>query len=385
MIYLDHAATTKPCREAFYAMLPFLSDQYANPSALYDFAREPEHILDEARVTIAGILDCEPDEIYFTGGGTESDNWILKGTVLKRYLEGRPAHIITTVLEHPAIKKTCEYLKKFGCKVTYLPVDSRGLIRLEELKRAISKDTVIISVMTANNEIGTIQPIERIGEIADEYGILFHTDAVQAFGHIPISVKKWGIDALSASAHKFGGPKGTGFLYLKKKWQIPPLLNGGHQEQSLRAGTENVPGIAGMCEAAKIAGTEMKNRENYERMLRNYMIHLVLRDIPDCRLNGALEPRLPGNCNFCFRGVDAGALLNLLDDAGICASAGSACSSKNPEPSEVLTSIGLTDEEAYSCIRFTLDYQNTREDVEQTVKVLKNSVRELRRTSENYS
>ena len=324
MIYLDNAATTPTAPEVIEAMLPFYERRYGNPSALYDLGQKSHDAIEESRQIIAQSIGAQPEEIYFTAGGSESDNWALKCTSESMGMRGR--HIITTKIEHHAILRTCEYLEQNGYEITYLPVDDKGTVSLEQVRRAIRPDTILISVMMANNEIGTIEPIAKIGMIARRYGICFHTDAVQAYGHIPIDVNRMNIDMMSASAHKFNGPKGTGFLYVRKKKRIPPFIHGGGQESGVRAGTENVPGIVGMGKAAAMAMESLKERMEIETRMRDYLIYSVLKQVPKVRLNGEWNNRLPNNVDFCFEELEGGNLLVMLDMDGICASAGSACS-----------------------------------------------------------
>lgn len=382
IIYLDNAATTRVRREAVLAMEPYFWQYYGNPSSSYEFGMISDNVMETGRKVLAEVIHCSPEEIYYTSGGTESDNWALTGAAFANYEKGN--HIITSRIEHPAVKNSCEYLKSFGFDISYIDVDNKGVIRLDQLEQAVRKETVLISVMTANNEIGTIQPIEEIGRIAKKHQILFHTDAVQAFCHIPIDVKKAGVDMLSVSSHKFGGPKGVGFLYIKKGTKILPFMNGGHQENNMRAGTGNVPGVAGMTEAAKYASENLENLIRYETMLRNYMIRRILQEIPFCRLNGHENKRLPGNINISFQYADGGALLGLLDLRGICVSTGSACSAKTSNPSEVLKAIGLSDEMAHSSIRISLSSSNTREEIDYVIQSLKEDVRELRQKSSQF-
>lgn len=382
VIYLDNAATTRMRRETVLAMEPYFSEYYGNPSSSYEFGMISEQVMDYGRKVFADILNCSPEEIYYTSGGTESDNWALNGAAFGRAHRGN--HIITTKIEHPAVKNTCEHLKQFGFEITWLDVDRNGIVRLDELERAIKEDTILISVMTANNEIGTIQPIEKIGRIAQTHGILFHTDAVQAFCHIPVDVQKSGIDLLSVSSHKFGGPKGMGFLYIRRGCDIIPFMNGGHQEKSMRAGTGNVPGVAGMTKAAEYAWENLDNMMRYETMLRNYMTRRILTEIPFTRLNGHETRRLPGNINISFDYVDGGTLLGMLDMKGICVSTGSACSAKNSAPSAVLKAIGLSDDMAHSSVRMTLSASNTREEIDFVLEVLKAAVQELRQKSSGF-
>ncbi len=382
IIYLDNAATTRVRKEAVLAMEPYFSQYYGNPSSSYEFGMISDNVMETGRKVLSEVIHCNPDEIYYTSGGTESDNWAITGSAFANYEKGN--HIITSKIEHPAVKNACEYLKSFGFDISYIDVDNKGMIRLDQLERAIRKETTLISVMTANNEIGTIQPIEEIGRIARKHQILFHTDAVQAFCHIPIDVRKAGIDMLSVSSHKFGGPKGVGFLYIKKGTEILPFMNGGHQENNMRAGTGNVPGVAGMTEAAGYVSENLGNLMRYEIMLRNYMIRRIFQEIPFCRLNGHESKRLPGNINISFEYADGGALLGLLDLRGICVSTGSACSAKTSTPSEVLKAIGLSDEMAHSSIRISLSALNTREEIDYVIQSLKEDVQELRQKSSKY-
>ena len=335
MIYLDNAATTKTAPEVVEAMLPYFSEHYGNPSSIYSLAGESKDAVTKARETIAGILGARTEEIYFTAGGTESDNWAIKAAFEAYKAKGN--HIITTKIEHHAVLHTCQYLEKErGAKVTYLDVDENGLVKLEELEKAITPETILISVMFANNEIGTIQPVREIGMIAREHGILFHTDAVQAFGQLPIDVDACRIDMLSSSAHKINGPKGIGFLYIRKGVKIRSFVHGGAQERKRRAGTENVPGIVGYGAAAKLAADTMEERTAKERELRDYMIGRIQSEVECCRLNGDPVKRLPNNVNFSFEFVEGESLLIMLDMEGICASSGSACTSGSLDPSPVL-------------------------------------------------
>lgn len=382
LIYLDNAATTPVSRDTLEVMRPYFIRSFGNPSSSYAFGMESDAVMEQGRTILAGILNARPEEIYYTSGGTESDNWALKGVAFAQYEKGN--HIITTKIEHPAIKNTCKYLEEFGFEITWLDVDKDGIVKLEELEQAIRKDTILISVMTGNNEIGSIQPIEQIGKLAHKHNILFHTDAVQAFCHIPIDVQKAEIDLLSASSHKFGGPKGMGFLYIREGTPILAFMNGGHQERNRRAGTGNVPGVAGMTYAANMAWKNIENRMQYETMLRNYTIRRILTEIPMTRLNGHETKRLPGNINISFSYADGGTLLGMLDMKGICVSTGSACSAKNNAPSEVLKAIGLSDELAHSSIRITLSATNTREEMDYAIENLKRAVRELREKSSSF-
>ncbi len=380
-IYMDHAATTAVCPEAEQAMVPYFAERFGNPSGVYQFAMENRQAVSEARKILADSIGADPEEIYFTSGGTESDNWALKG--IAEYA-GTGSHIITTRIEHHAILHTCEYLEKRGFQVTYLGVDEFGRIRLKDLEAAIRPETVLISVMTANNEIGTIQPIQKIGKIAKEKGIYFHTDAVQAYPALPIRVKDMNLDLLSVSSHKINGPKGIGFLYIRSGVKIEQFMHGGGQENHMRAGTENVPAIIGFAKAAETAMERMEERAERERKLRDLMIELVLKQIPYARLNGSRRERLPGNVNFSFQFVEGESILIMLDMKNICVSTGSACTASSSEPSHVLKAIGLPDELAYSSIRLTLGAENTEEEVRYVVEQLKEIVQELRKTSYRY-
>lgn len=382
LIYLDNAATTQVYPEVLDAMIPYFTQYYGNPSAIYTFAGNTKKAVDEARAILAEGIGARPEEIYFTGGGSESDNWALKAAVEAYAAKGK--HVITTKIEHHAVLHTAQYLEKNGCKVTYLDVDENGFIRPEELRAAIRPDTVLISVMAANNEIGTIEPLEEIGAIAKENGILFHTDAVQAFGHIPLDVDKMHIDMLSASAHKLNGPKGIGFLYIRKGVKIRSFVHGGAQERQRRAGTHNVAGIVGFGKAAELALQDMEKRSEYEITLRDYLIERILTEIPYARLNGDKAKRLPGNANFCFRFIEGESLLILLDQNGICASSGSACTSGSLDPSHVLLAIGLPHEIAHGSLRITLSEKTTKEDIDFTIDKIKEIVERLRSMSPLY-
>ena len=382
-IYLDNAATTQTYPEVLDAMLPFFTEHYGNPSSIYSFAGEAGKAVDEARRTIASAIGADASEIYFTGGGSESDNWALKATAEAYASKGK--HIITSKIEHHAILHTCEWLAKYGIEVTYLDVDENGLVSPEALKAAIRPDTILVSIMTANNEIGTIEPIAELGRIAHEAGALFHTDAVQAFGHIPINVDEMNIDMLSASGHKFNGPKGIGFMYIRKGVKIRSFIHGGSQERSRRAGTHNVPGIVGMAKAASLAVEQMNERMAYETKLRDHLIERVLNEIPYVRLNGHRTNRLPNNANFCFRFIEGESMLILLDQNGICGSSGSACTSGSLDPSHVLLAIGLPHEIAHGSLRLTLSEKTTMEDIDFTVDKLKEIIERLRRMSPLYA
>lgn len=382
LIYLDNAATTWVSEEVLNEMLPFFRETYSNPSAVYRFAGESKKAVDHARKRAAELIGANVEEIYFTGGGSESDNWALKAVAEAYSFKGK--HIITSKIEHHAVLHTCGYLEKQGYDVTYLDVDETGKISVEDLKAAIRPDTILISVMAANNEIGTIEPISEIGKIAHEKGVLFHTDAVQAYGHIPIQVDGMGIDLLSASGHKFGGPKGIGILYIRKGIKIRSFIHGGAQERNRRAGTLNVPGIVGFGKAAQIAGESMKERTGNEIILREHLIERVLTEIPYVRLNGHRTDRLPNNVNFCFRFIEGESLLILLDQLGVCASSGSACTSGSLDPSHVLLAIGLPHEIAHGSLRITLSEENTLEEVDFVADELKKIVERLRNMSPLY-
>lgn len=382
MIYLDNAATTKVNEKVLESMMPYFSEIYCNPSAAYSFATKGRIAIEEARNHAAKLIGASDMEIYFTSGGSESDNWAIKAVAESFSDKGK--HIITTKIEHHAVLHTCEYLERHGFDITYLNVDSEGKVRLDELKKTIREDTILISVMTANNEIGTIQPVAEIGKIAHEKGILFHTDAVQAYGHIPINVDEMNIDLLSASGHKFNGPKGVGIMYIRKGVKIRSFIHGGSQERGRRAGTYNVPGIAGLGTAAKLAMENMAKRAEKEKELRDYFIDRISAEIPYTVLNGHREDRLPNNINFCFRFVEGESVLIMLDQAGICASSGSACTSGAIDPSHVLRAIGLSDEMAHESLRLTLSYENTKEEIDTVVGELKRIVERLRGMSPAY-
>lgn len=382
LIYLDHAATTAVHPDVLKEMLPYFTDKFGNPSSVYGFVANNKNKLTEARETIAGALGAKPEEIYFTAGGSESDNWALKCTAEAYGVHG--GHIITTKIEHHAILHTCKYLQNRGYDVTYLDVDENGLVDLNTLEAAIRPDTFLISIMFANNEIGTIEPIKEIGEIAHRHGILFHTDAVQAFGQIPIHVDGMNIDMLSASGHKFNGPKGIGFLYIKKGLKLKSFIHGGQQERGRRAGTENVPGIVGIAKACEIAMAEMEERMKKETELRDYLIERILKEIPYTRLNGHSKKRLPNNVNISFQFVEGESILIMLDMAGICASSGSACTSGSVDPSHVLLAIGLPQEIAHGSLRLTIGYENTKEEMDTVVDNLKRIITNLRNMSPLY-
>lgn len=382
MIYLDNAATTKTAPEVVEAMLPYFTENYGNPSSVYGFASANKEVITRQRETIAGVLGAKANEIYFTAGGTESDNWALTAAAEAYASKGK--HIITSRIEHHAILHTCEYLAKRGYEVTYLDVDENGLVDPAAVEAAIRPDTILVSIMFANNEIGTIQPIREIGEITHRHGVLFHTDAVQAFAQVPINVDECHIDMLSASGHKLNGPKGIGFLYIRKGVKIRSFIHGGAQERKRRAGTENVPGIVGLGKAVELAAADMEGRTAKERELRDYMIRRIEEEIPYCRLNGDREKRLPNNVNFSFQYIEGESLLIMLDMKGICASSGSACTSGSLDPSHVLLAIGLPHEIAHGSLRMTLGADTTKEDVDYVVDCLKEIVAQLRSMSPLY-
>lgn len=381
-IYLDNAATTKVKPEVLNAMLPYFSEEYGNPSAIYTFASHAREAVEKSRATIAEALHARKEEIYFTNGGTESDNWALKATAEAYASKGK--HIITSVIEHHAILHTCEYLEKKGFEITYLPVDENGVISLEELEKAIRPDTILVSIMAANNEIGTIEPLKEIGAITRKHGVLFHTDAVQAFAHIPLDVEEMNIDMLSVSSHKIHGPKGTGFLYIRKGVKILSFIHGGAQERKRRAGTLNVPGIVGMAKAVELSMESLNENRKKVSELRDYLISRVEQEIPYTKVNGHRTDRLPNNANFCFRFIEGESLLILLDQNGIFGSSGSACTSGSLEPSHVLLAIGLPHEIAHGSLRLTLSEETTREEIDYTVDKLKEIVARLRKMSPLY-
>lgn len=382
LIYLDNAATTRTAPEVVEAMLPYFTEKYGNPSSVYGFASANKEVITQQREKIAEVLGAKTDEIYFTAGGTESDNWALTATA--EAYESKGKHIITSRIEHHAILHTCEYLEKRGYEVTYLDVDENGLVDPNAVEAAIRPDTILISIMFANNEIGTIQPIREIGKIAREHGVLFHTDAVQAFAQVPINVDEYNIDMLSASGHKLNGPKGIGFLYIRKGVKIRSFIHGGAQERKRRAGTENVPGIVGLGKAVELAAATMAERAEKETKLRDYMIGRIENEIPYCRLNGDRKKRLPNNINFSFRFIEGEGMLISLDLKGICASSGSACTSGSLDPSHVLLAIGLPHEIAHGSLRMTLGADTTREDIDYTVDCLKKIVADIRNMSPLY-
>ena len=382
MIYLDNAATTKASPEVVKAMLPYFTEHFGNPSSIYGFAAANKEVVAKQREIIAGVLGAKANEIYFTAGGTESDNWALIATA--EAYGGKGRHIITSRIEHHAILHTCEYLEKRGYEVTYLDVDENGLVDPADVEKAIREDTILVSVMYANNEIGSIQPIREIGEITHRHGVLFHTDAVQAFCQVSINVDECHIDMLSASGHKLNGPKGIGFLYIRKGVKIRSFIHGGAQERKRRAGTENVPGIVGLGKAVEFASGSMDERAEKERELRDYLIRRIEEEIPYCRLNGDREKRLPNNVNFSFRFIEGESMLIMLDMKGICASSGSACTSGSLDPSHVLLAIGLPHEIAHGSLRMTLGADTRKEDLDYVVEQLKEIIEQLRGMSPLY-
>ena len=381
-VYLDNAATTKVRPEVVEAMLPYFTEIYGNASAVYDFGQKCKQAIEDARETIGSSIGTRASNIYFTAGGSESDNWALKGVA--EVYKDKGKHIITTKIEHHAILHTCAYLEQQGYEVTYLDVDADGLVSPEDVKKAIRPDTILISVMFANNEIGTIEPIEEIGAIAHEHGILFHTDAVQAYAQVPIDVEKMHIDLLSASGHKLNGPKGIGFLYIRQGLKLKSFIHGGAQERKRRAGTENVPGIVGLGKAVEIAMATMDERIKKESELRDYLIARIEDEIPFAKLNGHRVKRLPNNINFCFRFIEGESMLIMLDMAGICGSSGSACTSGSLDPSHVLLAIGLPHEIAHGSLRLTLSDEITKDQLDYVVDHLKEIVAKLRSMSPLY-
>lgn len=382
VIYLDNAATTKTRPEVVEAMLPYFTEVYGNPSSVYGFSTPVKQAVEKARETLASSIGAKTNEIYFTAGGSEGDNWAIKATADAYQDKGK--HIITSKIEHHAVLHTCQYLEQHGFEVTYLDVDESGRVKLEDLKAAVRPDTILISIMFANNEIGTIQPVKEIGQIARDHGILFHTDAVQAYGHVPIHVDEYQIDMLSTSGHKINGPKGIGFLYIRKGVKIRSFIHGGAQERKRRAGTENVPGIVGYGKAAEIAMKTMEERAARESSLRNYLMERIMKEVPYTRINGDCKNRLPNNANFAFQFIEGESLLILLDDKGICGSSGSACTSGSLDPSHVLLAIGLPHEIAHGSLRLTLSEENTKEEMDYVVDSVKAIVQRLRNMSPLY-
>lgn len=375
-IYMDYGATTFMKNEVINAMEPFNAKYYGNPSALYSISRKSKESIDTAREILANSIKCSRDEIYFTGGGSESDNWAIKGVALSNIKKGN--HIITTSIEHHAVLNSCKYLEQHGWQVTYLNVDKYGKINVDDLKSHIKNNTVLVSIMFANNEIGTIQPIKEIGKICREKAVLFHTDAVQAAGHIPIDVREMNIDLLSIAAHKFYGPKGVGALYIKKGTKIDNLIHGGAQERDKRSGTENVAGIVGMGKAIEIATLNMDSEFNRLSNLRDRFIGKLIQ-IPKCSLNGTIgRERLPNNINVSFEGIEAETLLMILDQKGICASAGSACSAGALEPSHVLKAIGLSNELSIGTVRFTIGETTNEDEIDYVYNIVEKNVKRLR-------
>ena len=382
IIYLDNAATTKTAPEVVQAMLPYFTENYGNPSSIYSLGTESKKAISQVRETIAGTLGAANNEIYFTAGGSEADNWALKAVAEAYASKGK--HIITSKIEHHAVLHTCEYLEKNGCEITYVNVDENGIVKLDELEKAIRPDTILISIMYANNEIGTIQPIKEIGEIARKHNVLFHTDAVQAYGQLPINVDECSIDMLSASGHKLNGPKGIGFLYIRKGVKIRSFVHGGAQERSRRAGTENIPGIVGLGAAVERAMRIMDTKTRKEIELRDYLIGRLENEIPHCWLNGHRTKRLPNNINFSFLFIEGESMLIMLDMKGICASSGSACTSGSLDPSHVLLAIGLKHEEAHGSLRLTLSEESTKEEMDIVAEEVKKIVQRLRDMSPLY-
>ena len=374
--YFDNAATTRVKEAVLEEMLPYLKERYGNPSSMYTIGREARKAVEEARIRVAKLINCKPNEIYFTGCGSESDNMAIKGIAYANFHRGK--HIITSKIEHPAVLHTCQFLEKQGFKVTYLNVDKNGIVDLNELKNSIRNDTILISIMFANNEIGTIQPVYEISRIARMYNIIFHTDAVQACGNVPIDVQRMGINMLSLSGHKLYAPKGVGALYVRSGIEFERIIDGGHQEKNKRAGTENVAEIVGLGKACELARISLNQHMKHLQAIRDYYISQVEEKIENVRLNGSREKRLPGNANFSFEGIEGEALLLNLDAKGICASAGSACSTGSSKPSHVLSAIGLPDELAYGALRTTFGEENTKEDIDYLVENLIEIVRRLR-------
>ncbi len=381
-VYFDNSATTKLDEEVLKEMLPYLENNYGNASSIYKLGRESKKAIEDAREKIAKAINTEPNEIYFTAGGSESDNTVIRGVAYKYKNKGN--RIITSKIEHPAVLETCKQLEKEGFEVIYLNVDNEGIVDIEELKNSINDRTILITIMFANNEIGTIEPIKEIGEIARKNNIIFHTDAVQAIGSVKIDVKEMNIDALSMSAHKFYGPKGIGALYIRKGVQFEKLINGGHQEKNKRAGTENVPAIVGMGKAIEMACTDIEEHSKKIKELRDYYLEEVQKRIPYIKINGSLEKRLPGNANISFRYIEGEGLLLNLDLKGICASSGSACTSGSLDPSHVLLAIGLPHEIAHGSLRISIGKYNTKEEVDYLLDNLEEIVKRLRDMSPLY-
>ncbi len=382
MIYMDNAATTRMDERVFEAMRPYMLEQFANSAGTYGFASVSSQAVEKARKQVAFVIGAKASEIYFTSGGTESDNWALKGAA--KALEGKGKHIIISAIEHHAILHSAQALEREGFEVTVLGVDSDGVVTPEKVESAIRPDTILVSIMAANNEIGTIEPIEAIGAVCKKYGVLFHTDAVQAFGHIPLDVEAMHIDMLSASAHKFHGPKGVGMLYVRRGVKLTPFMDGGAQEKKRRAGTTNVPGIVGMGAAAELAKANLDESMKKMSAVRDHLIARIESEIPHARLNGHRTNRLPGNVNFCFRFIEGEGMLMLLDAAGICASSGSACTSGSLDPSHVLLAIGLPHEIAHGSLRLSLSEATTMQEADEVVDALKGIIPRLRSMSPLY-
>ena len=374
--YFDHSATTPVDEMVLEKMMPYFCKEFGNPSSVYNIGKSSKEVINISRMKIANLLNCKVNEIYFTSGGSESDNMILKGIAFANKHKGN--HIITSKIEHPAILNTCKFLEKFGFKITYINAKKNGIVDLNELEQAINRNTILISIMFANNEIGTLQPISEIGKLAKKYGIYFHTDSVQAIGNIDIDVRKYNIDALSLSAHKFYGPKGIGVAYINENVNFLRIQDGGHQERDKRAGTENVPGIVGMATAMELAIQNMEKNNKHIKFLRDYYIEQIKQEIPYIQINGDLEKRLPGNANICFNGVDGSKLLSKLDERGICASSGSACSAGLLNPSHVLLAIGVPNNLARSSLRITFGKSNTLEETKYLIESIKESVENIR-------
>lgn len=382
IIYLDNAATTKVRKEVVDAMLPFFTENYGNASAIYSVGAKAKEALTLSREKVASLIGADPSEIYFTAGGSEADNWALKATA--ELLADKGKHIITSKIEHHAILHTCEYLESRGFEITYLDVDEDGIVSPEAVEKAIRPDTILVSIMFANNEIGTIEPIKEIGEVVHKHGIYFHTDAVQAFGQVHIDVNEMNIDMLSASGHKLYGPKGIGMLYIRKGVKIRSFVHGGAQERKRRAGTENIPGIVGFGKACEIAKDTLDERIKKESELRDYLIGRLEKEIPYTKINGSRTHRLPNNVNACFRFIEGESMLIMLDGKGICGSSGSACTSGSLDPSHVLLAIGLPHEIAHGSLRLTLSYETTKEEVDYAVDELKKIIETLRAMSPLY-
>lgn len=382
LIYLDHAATTPVDKQVLEIMLPYYKEKFGSATTLYSIGREANAAVEEARTNVAALINARPEEVFFTSGGTESDNWTINGVTAARSIKGK--HIITSKIEHHAVLMPCQYLEKHGYKVTYIGVDENGVVDPDEIRNAINDETILISIMHANNEIGTIEPVEEIGKIAKEHGIHFHTDTVQSFGHIPVDVDAIGCDSLAVSAHKIYGPKGIGAMYIRKGSRIEKFMRGGAQENNKRAGTHNVPGIVGLGKAAKLAKSRMKEETEYTMKLRNALIAGVESKIKDVKLNGDRIKRLPNNVNFSFAGVEGESMILFLDMNGICVSSGSACTSGSLDPSHVLMSLGMKHEQAHGSLRMTLGKDNTINQIEKVIAVLPGIIQRLREMSPLY-